>query len=32
MEANKGIEFATALLVASGVEDEKAATTARAIV
>ncbi|MFM8842166.1 MAG: Ldh family oxidoreductase [Actinomycetota bacterium] len=32
MEANKGIEFATALLVASGVEDGKAATTARAIV
>ncbi len=32
MEANKGIEFATALLVASGVEDGKATTTARAIV
>ena len=32
MEAKKGIEFATALLVASGVEDGKAATTARAIV
>jgi (2R)-3-sulfolactate dehydrogenase (NADP+) len=32
MEANKGIEFATALLVASGVEDGKAAITARAIV
>jgi (2R)-3-sulfolactate dehydrogenase (NADP+) len=32
MEAKKGIDFATALLVASGVEDGKAATTARAIV
>lgn len=32
MEANKGIEFATALLIASGVEEGKAATTARAIV
>jgi len=32
MEAKKGIEFTTALLVASGVEDGKAATTARAIV
>ena len=32
MQAKKGIEFATALLVASGIEDGKASTTARAIV
>lgn len=32
MEANKGIDFATALLIASGVEEAKASTTARAIV
>ncbi len=32
MEAKNGIDFATALLVASGVEESKAATTARAIV
>jgi (2R)-3-sulfolactate dehydrogenase (NADP+) len=32
MEARAGIDFATALLVASGVEETKAATTARAIV
>lgn len=32
MDAKIGIDFATALLVASGVEESKAATTARAIV
>jgi (2R)-3-sulfolactate dehydrogenase (NADP+) len=32
MEAKKGIDFATALLIASGVEEAKASTTARAIV
>ena len=32
MQAHHGIDFATALLVASGVEEGKAATTARAIV
>ena len=32
MDAKSGIEFATALLLSSGVEDSKAATTARAIV
>lgn len=32
MEAKNGIDFATALLLATGVEESKAATTARAIV
>lgn len=32
MDAKSGIEFATALLVASGVEESKAVTTARAII